>query len=187
MTDTEVVNRLEKLERDNQRLKRGVLAFLAVLVALSAIYATRPVPQKITAHEFDIVNAEGLRVGEIGAWRGEPHIWLDGELGGGNISLDPDHIALYGSGHVSLLVAGGITLGGNNAKVALMDRGKTRVGLTMKGHNGSIFVSDNHGYSMELGSTAMLNPTTGTTYETSADSIVMFGNDKKHHVIWQAP
>lgn len=40
---------------------------------------------------------------------------------------------------------------------------------------------------MDLGSTRLAAARTGATEQTSAASIVMFGNDKGHHVIWQAP
>lgn len=51
----------------------------------------------------------------------------------------------------------------------------------------SLTLHDTQGYRMDLGSTRTVIPATGQTQQTSADSIVMFGNDKKHHVIWQAP
>ena len=50
-----------------------------------------------------------------------------------------------------------------------------------------VVLSDSQGYAMSLGSTPLVTPGTGATEQTSAASIVMFGNDKKHHVIWQAP
>lgn len=59
MTEADLVNRLEKLERDNRRFKRLALAALVLPIALVSIYATRPVPQKITAHEFDVVDSAG--------------------------------------------------------------------------------------------------------------------------------
>jgi hypothetical protein len=62
MTDAELAERLERLERDNRRLRRIVLAGLTLLGAmagLGAAYATRAVPQKIVAHEFDVVDGTG--------------------------------------------------------------------------------------------------------------------------------
>jgi hypothetical protein len=46
---------------------------------------------------------------------------------------------------------------------------------------------DTKGFSMDVGSADLTVPRTGVTSQTSAASIVMFGNDKKHHVIWEAP
>jgi hypothetical protein len=48
-------------------------------------------------------------------------------------------------------------------------------------------LSDPQGFRMDLGSTGTINLKTGETQRTSAASIVMFGNDKEHHVIWRAP
>jgi hypothetical protein len=48
-------------------------------------------------------------------------------------------------------------------------------------------LSDPQGFTMDLGSTGTINAKTGETQRTSAASIVMFGNDKRHHVIWRAP
>jgi hypothetical protein len=47
--------------------------------------------------------------------------------------------------------------------------------------------ADANGFEMDLGGTGKVNGRTGATEQTSAASIVMFGNDKEHHVIWQAP
>ena len=46
---------------------------------------------------------------------------------------------------------------------------------------------DPQGFRMDLGDAQTVIPTTGETQQTSAASIVMFGNDEKHHVIWKAP
>jgi hypothetical protein len=78
MPDTEFTARLERLERDNRRLKRGGLLLLAMLVALIVIYATRPVPDRITAHEFDLVDATGTTRASLGLTAYEPRLWLQG-------------------------------------------------------------------------------------------------------------
>lgn len=59
MTETEVVKRLERLERDNRRLKRLATVALIIATALGAIYAAQPVPDKMTAHEIDVVDTAG--------------------------------------------------------------------------------------------------------------------------------
>lgn len=51
----------------------------------------------------------------------------------------------------------------------------------------SITFADRKGFMMSLGSTGTIAKVTGETQQTSAASIVMLGNDKSHHVIWQAP
>lgn len=60
------------------------------------------------------------------------------------------------------------------------------MGLSPAG-TANISIKDSRGFRMELGNTATVDLKTGATQDSSADSIIMFGNDKKHHVIWQAP
>ena len=51
----------------------------------------------------------------------------------------------------------------------------------------SVALSDPQGYKTQIGVTDLVLPSNGETRKTSAASIVMFGNDKRHKVIWQAP
>ncbi len=48
-------------------------------------------------------------------------------------------------------------------------------------------LDDGAGFTMDLGNSVTQAIKTGTTTSTSAASIIMFGNDKQHKVIWQAP
>ncbi len=67
-------------------------------------------------------------------------------------------------------------------------QGKPRAGMAVAADGSPrISLSDAQGFSMDLGSSGTVIPQTGETRQTSAASIVMFGNDKNHHVIWQAP
>lgn len=59
MSERDLAERMEKLERDNRRLKRTGVGLFVVLVALTTVYATRPVPDVIKAHEFDVVDNKG--------------------------------------------------------------------------------------------------------------------------------
>lgn len=62
MTEAELIERIQRLERANGRLwftAMGALALLAVAVGFRAAYAAPAVPQKITAHEFDVVDRSG--------------------------------------------------------------------------------------------------------------------------------
>ena len=138
--------------------------------ALTTIYATQPVPQTITAHEFDVVDNSGkVRVSM-------------------NLSAeDASAIALYdaqGIPHVQMIVApfdshpliGLSDAEGASAEIALH-----------RGGSPNITLKDANGFEMDLGSTATVNAKTGTSEKTSAASITMFGSDREHHVIWQAP
>lgn len=76
-----------------------------------------------------------------------------------------------------------------SAVILLLDvRGVDHAAITVS-REGSpgIRLADPQGFQMNLGSTGKVNFKTGTTEKTSAASIVMFGKDEKHHLIWQAP
>jgi len=59
MSEAELTRRLERLERDNRRLKGFALATIVLTTAVVTICATQPVPQTITAHEFNVVDSSG--------------------------------------------------------------------------------------------------------------------------------
>lgn len=82
MTDIELSKRLERLERDNRRLKRSALVLLAGVVVLTIFQTTRAVPDKITAHEFNLVDATGTTRASLGFTADEPRLWLHGYEGG---------------------------------------------------------------------------------------------------------
>ena len=192
MTERDLVGRLEKLERDNRRLKRLGAAALVLAAALGAIYATRPVPAKITAHEFDLVDRSGATRGFMGVRDGASNITLSDSQGKPGVVM-----AALSSG------ASGISLSDSQGKagvaMTVSPSGEPSVGLSDSQGNPRVFMvvlpsgepditlQDAQGFSMDLGSTNTVTLTTGQTQKTSAASIVMFGNDKKHHVIWQAP
>jgi len=188
MNDTELGRRLEKLERSNRRLKHFGLAALVVVAGLVAVAATRPAPQKITAHEFDVVDGAG-----------NVRIRLTTFAEGASITvapnLEPPQDGKENTPVVSI---------GTNGKRSWVDLGylgwfkapttqpvvavDSFMGLGVsQSKNSYIGLRDGQGYSMSLGSASTVVPTTGQTQQTSAASIVMFGNDKKHHVIWKAP
>lgn len=205
------MERLEKLERDNRRFKRLALAALVLPIALVSIYATRPVPDKITAHEFDVVDSAGrvrikLKVStaednlsngseEISLLGrdGKEYVVLDDFDGGaqglqflddkGNDSLRIGHTWFTDSSSIELF--GGPAVGPLGLSPA--GPGTQQMLLSLVKGQPTIHLGDQHGFEMDLGSTSEVNAKTGVTDQTSADSIVMFGNDKQHRVIWQAP
>ncbi|HEV2381818.1 MAG TPA: hypothetical protein VG206_18775 [Terriglobia bacterium] len=67
MTPEDIAQRLEKLERDNRRLKGFAVGVLVLATALSAIDATQPIPDVIKTHKLVVVDA-----------RGEPRAFLSG-------------------------------------------------------------------------------------------------------------
>jgi hypothetical protein len=59
MADTELLERLERLERHNRWVARLLFGVLVAALALTSIYAGRPVPMKVTAHGLDVVDGSG--------------------------------------------------------------------------------------------------------------------------------
>jgi hypothetical protein len=183
MTETELVQRLERLERDNRRLSRIGAAALVLATALSAIHATQPVPGKITARELDIMDSAG-RV---------------------RASVTPDGINFRGVDGANWAAFG--TLEGGAPGISIMEKGGAllvtthMISLFHSGNAGtstviiglgndgraSVHLVDAQGFELDLGGADMALARTGERRRTSTASIVMFGNDETHKVIWQAP
>jgi hypothetical protein len=169
MSETELVERLERLERAHRRLKSFALAALVLATALTAIYATQPVPQKITAHQFEVVDDSGKVRVSMGIALGEPSVALSDAQGKWRAEM-------------------GIGPSGGPSICFTDAEGEPRASMgTSRSGAPEIWLSDGQGFEMDLGSTKTRTPRTGQTQQTSAASIVMFRNDKEHHVIWQAP
>jgi hypothetical protein len=195
MAEKELVERLEKLERDNRRLKGFAVAALILAAALGAIYATRPVPDVIKAHEFDVVDRAGNVRAEMRMNpAGEPDFAIFDQGGRlrGSLYVDAggsSQVALYGKGgNVALRMSANPDASG----VILFAQMKPKFQLPLvmevtPGGQPGVTLRDGQGFTMDLGSTGAVAPTTGAAERTSAASIIMFGNDKKHHVIWKAP
>jgi hypothetical protein len=187
-----VLERLNRLERHNRRLKQAALAAFVLATALATIYATQPVPQKITAHEFDVVDNSGrVRVG-MGMLSGVPVITLSDMQGKGRaeMTLIPSGVPIIALSDAQGKTRAQMNLGFSGEPfIALSDaQGDIRVGMSVSSSGEpKIVLGDAQGFEMKLGSTQTVTPPTGETQQSSAASIVMFGNDEKHHVIWRAP
>lgn len=213
MTQSELLGRLERVERDNRRLKRCGLALLAFLVALTAVYATRPVPQKITAHEFDVVDSSGRVRIKLSTTPASTSVEVVDAQGQRAASMEEDYLgasfitAGKDGGEVAALSNTpwlGASVGVAYSPVVALKAGKglrdamksyvaqlksePSVGMGVSPSGAvNIRLQDAQGFSTDIGNTGTVIKATGATQETSAASIVMFGNDKQHHVIWQAP
>lgn len=195
MGDTELLRRLAKLERDNRRFKRLGFAALVLAVAMGSVYATRSVPDVIKAHEFDVVDGAGnvraeMRMNPVD----EPDIAIFSPRGRlrGSMYLTKDgssQLSLYGKKGIMLL---GMGVNPDGSRTILFGQNKPKLQLSLgmevtAGGQPNITLIDGQGYMLQLGSTVTVSSPTGTTQQTSADSIVMFGNGKRHRVIWKAP
>jgi hypothetical protein len=184
MSETELIERLEKLERDTRRLKRAGSAVLVALVALATTYATRSVANTVRTREIDVVDRAGNARITIDAKQGMPTILLS-DAGG------TPHMGMYvnRNGFPILWLTGRVArykIPAPIRELATM-QASIRVYVSPSSGEPTITLSDPRDFRMDLGDTETVTPSTGETHQTSAASIVMFGNGKKHHVIWQAP
>jgi hypothetical protein len=196
---SELEARLEKLERQNRRLKSLGLVFLLIVLSglLLAQTSRKPAhaaPASAASVTYDTLVVHRLELrDEAGKLRGllvvkngvpslrlydaagKPRAWLtvDGEGAPG--------LWFYDAAGMSRAVLGVTSVVPYFA--LLDDAGKGGVFINQD----SLSVTDAQGFESVVGVTGLETPATGETHTTSAASIVMFGNDKKHRVIWQAP
>jgi hypothetical protein len=215
MTDKEFARRLENLERDNRRLKRVAVAGIALAAALGVIYSVAcssdrnfAGAEKVTAREFDVVDGAGkVRVKiamdclpATNCWPSIKMFDQDGKavttIGAGAVTVsDRDQAASLLGDRLQFSVGpkgskprvtaevGSGTGGGGLLSLAGKDGGYVRVNA----NSPSVEIKDSQGYMMDLGAVDLTTVVSGRTSQTTADSIAMFANDSKHHLIWSAP
>lgn len=189
MSEAQLVQRLERLDRDNRRLRHISLVALLLLgaaVGLGAARTTLGVSDVIKAREFDVVNAAGATVVQMSTVRGLPGLRLRWPQGYQMIlgSTPYPNITLRGPGGQSTFLAGGkIGTVMHGPEILLMDPHGAAIDLQVKRSGPGIDLGDIRSSSMVLGTTTVTSAT-GQTRHTSAASIVMF---RDRHVIWQAP
>lgn len=176
---------LERLERSNRRWRYGAMAGLAVagLIGLVAAQrATPPVPGVIRAHKFELVDGAGAVQGSLETVKGDSELTLTGLDGPESLVLTAQSLTM---GKVRAdSIAPIVELNRWTGMDIMSDRGYVSIS---SGANYSISVRDASGYETDIGATSLVTPSTGETHQTSAASIVMFGNDKDRKVIWQVP
>lgn len=211
MNEAEIASRLERLERENQRLKRFGGAAVVILVSLAAIYATQPIAQVIRAHAFEVMDNSGkVRVKlsvlpdgdsaiDIRDARGTERAWMGLKASNGP-TIGLADAQGYPRAIMNVSSAGFATISltdqehnvrtfvGDSGVAFYDSKGDQRVQMGINQADVPfISLSDKEGFDLDLGGTWTTNVSTGATQQTSAASIVMFGNDKNHRVIWQAP
>jgi hypothetical protein len=207
MTDNEFARRLEKLECANRRLKHIAFAGLALAAALGVLYSIactsgrnsaglKPDAEKVTAREFNLVDSAGnLRV-KIAmncsqASNCRPEIRLidaatdSGEQKEASLLGDRLQFSVSSKGSSPTITA---QLGSGSGGGGLLSLEGNNGGYVRANANApSVELKDAQGYVMDLGASDLTTVVSGKTSQTTADSIVMFGNDNKHHLIWRAP
>ena len=206
-----MVERLEKMERQHRRMKHvgvAVVVLLAVGMGLASSNGVRADSQRITAHEFDVVDSQGrvriaMKVSEPKGASTDAEIAMLDLSGKPRVSLSAIDNGIEnleftdGTGNDCLRATGAMATSGlylyGGPSVGPLGISPTGYGtqeldlyVTQDG-DPAISLSDAKGFSMALGSTDLVTARTGETHHTSAASIAMFGKGKEHRVIWQAP
>jgi len=204
-----ILERIEKLERENRRLRRGGLAAIVVLATLGILGAAAPVPQTLRAHELELTDAAGNMRAKISAIDGKaPYLVLYDAKGRTMLSLkgggsQPGLAINDASGNTRVMLGGlspnlafydtanntTVSLDGDalGPRLLLFDgAGKMRVHLG--GPGPSLDLMDQSGYETDIGVSTAPNLTTGDMQQTTAASIVMFSKeDEQRNFLWRAP
>lgn len=201
----QIVSRIERLEKQNSRLKRGALACLVAIASLGLMgqaqrKSTRPpaptpapapaMPKNIEAESFVLKDANGRVRAELSIGGTGPSfkfldqggsalvtLALNDSAPGGPLLLlsDPQHRA-----GLSMSVLGGagsqLTLTGERADI------QAHIGVTPDGT--TLALSDQDGFTTNIGNGVQPSKG-GQIKKTSAASITLFNKDRK--VLWTAP
>jgi hypothetical protein len=181
-----VLERLEKLERQNRRLKQAGTAVL-IVTALLALMGQASPKKTIEANEFILRDDSGNVRGRLtvddntmGAFlilSGKDGIH-DSVVSSGLPAGEPG--ILMNTGQESLVLA--------PSSIGFWHSGKEKGAEPVakaQFSSAALFVSDDQGFEATLGTQELVTPRTGETHKTSAASLVLFDKDK--NVIWKAP
>ena len=164
-----VVGRLEKLERQNRRMKQTGAVVLILAAAVLLMGQTSP-NRTVEANEFILKDTEGRVRAKLSMTENVvPELILFDANGTDRIRLGVN--PFLGS-TLSFYSAGGKS-------------GPLRDGLTVDLNQMGLAIFDDEGFETRIGATDLVTPRTGGTYKTSAASVVLFDKDKK--VLWKAP
>ncbi|UCH36462.1 MAG: hypothetical protein JSV65_08940 [Armatimonadota bacterium] len=176
MTELTLPDRVERVERQNRRLRVGMLAILAVVGALVFMAATEPAAKVVRAERFELVDAKGkvrgllTLVGDVG-----PKLLLFGNDDNARamLRLTPNgnpELCLYdkdGRGGVALMVGDDV-----NPRLTLRDKAGT-------------LRAEFSGTALELCDTKGRLRAALTLDRRGSPTMGMF--DEARKVFWQAP
>ena len=161
---SEVIERLEKLEKQNRRIKQvgTVVLFLAVAVL---VMGQAPPKRTVEANEFILQDTNGKLGAKLAMLPGFSTLALYDENARERVYM----LASPFGGSLSLFG------GDRDARVTVS---------TLLGRP-TLTIVDEEGFETTIGTSDLISTGTGETHKTSAASVVMFDKDKK--VIWKAP
>jgi hypothetical protein len=183
-----IEERLEKLERQNRRMKLAGLGAVVIAGAFVLMGQARLVhPGTITATKFVLVDAQGRQRATLDMYKGSPILGLFDANG----KLRAELAAAPNGPWLQLNDASGNMRAGMDAfsdspELDLYDANeKPQAMLAVTSDGPGLQLNDASGFETHIGVTDLVTPATGETHKTSAASIVLFGKDRK--VLWSAP
>ena len=200
--------RVERLERENRRLKRGALAFVLVIASVGLMAQTRqtppassqkrrapapaPVPAGPTAVEaqaFILKDSNGHVRAELGLTGSSPSLKFKDETGSALVTLALNSDAPGGpllllsdpQHHASVALS---VLEHAGPQFSLTgERADIQLHMGVAPDGTTLELSDKDGFTTSIGSGIL--PKNGQAKKTSAASIVLFGKERK--VLWSVP
>jgi hypothetical protein len=181
-----IVKRMDKLERQNRRLKFGGFVILGALSAVVLMGQAAPAAKVIEAQKFVLKDADGNVRGWFGAYAAGSELILGNAKKQPQMRLmaseDGSDLHFFGSRN------GGMTLSVNsgNPKIAIAGAdGNGGVAIRFSEAGPSVTVNDRAGFSAVIGATQLKSQARSEARATSAASVVLFDRDK--NAIWQSP
>jgi len=186
-----ILERLEKLERQNRRLKlAGVVALIAVGVfVLKGLMA--PTSRTLRAQEFQLVDSSGKLMGKLGLDGKSPELEFYNQKG-----LTTASLYAYGNGNIGGLLLSDVDSGESTSllstgvvgpELRFADKGGVKVALSLSRQtaDASLDITDAKGNRSVAGSAAGGATDAKEAQTIPGASLVMLGQDNK--VIWRAP
>jgi hypothetical protein len=169
-----VLERLEKLERQNWRLKQVGLLIVGLL-ALIFLTAQSPRTKVLEANSFVLRDANGKTRATLDFWDNGfyPCLTFFDQQGKETAKFSEVMLELGSQGGTE---KGGVQIarGGAYSAINMFGQGKTHISLTVDGDEAYLRTSDPNGFQTVLGNTDLVSERTGESHKTSAASLVMF-------------
>ncbi len=171
----EVVSRLDRVEKENRRMKRAAVGATVLVSSVLLMGQARPNTSKtIEAENFVVKDASG----KVRATCGMNY----SDRGGASLILGSDG-KMYGTEKYTVRLHGGDYAWLN----MLSSDGTEAINDVINPEDGPEFtVSDKEGFTTHIGHTDMVTTETGEKHRTSAASITMSSKSGKK-VLWSAP
>jgi hypothetical protein len=181
-----ILARINRLEAQNRRLKRGSIVIMALLSCVILMGQVAPSPRVVEAQKFVLKDSDG----NVRGWMGT--IGKGSELILGNVNAQPMIRLIVSTDSSDLHFFGtrksGMNLGLDSgtpdiSMIGLEGNGGAKI--TFKEIGPSFSLEDAKGSSTIIGASQLEKPANHKANLTSAASIVLLDKDK--NVIWQTP